>query len=79
MSYVFPPEIDQLMRLRMATGKYRSEDELLRDALVALAEQEDDLAAVQDALAELAAGDVGQPLDEAFCEIRQRIQQQSGA
>jgi Arc/MetJ-type ribon-helix-helix transcriptional regulator len=79
MPYPFPPDVDQLVRTRMATGNYGSEDDLLRHALEALAEQEDDLVAVREALAELAAGDPGQPLDVAFREIRQRCEPPSGA
>jgi putative addiction module CopG family antidote len=79
MAYAFPPDVDQLVRRRMATGNYRSEDELLRCALEALTEQEDDLQAIREALAELAAGDPGQPLEEAFREVRQRYQAEQGA
>ena len=79
MPYLFPPDVDQLVKTRMATGYYRSEDELLRHALEALTEQDDDLAAVQEALAELNEGDSGQPLDEAFREIRQRYKSEPGA
>lgn len=74
MPYLFPPDVDQLVRIRMATGNYQSEDDLLRHALGALAEQEEDAAAVEEALAELAAGDPGLPLAEAFREIRQRFE-----
>jgi putative addiction module CopG family antidote len=79
MPYAFPPDVDQLVRSRMATGNYRSEDELLRCALEALAEQEDDLQAIQEALAELEADDPGLPLEEAFREVRQRYQAEQDA
>ena len=72
MSYAFPPDVDRLVRTRMATGNYRSEDDLLRHALEALADQEDDAAAVEEALAELAGGDPGLPLEEAFRETLRR-------
>ena len=36
MSYAFSPELRQLIDARMASGGYSSEDELLRDALLAL-------------------------------------------
>jgi Arc/MetJ-type ribon-helix-helix transcriptional regulator len=74
MPYQFPRDIDQLVREHMASGNYSSEDELLRVALLALDDDgyEDDVAAVQQALAELQAGDPGVELHEAFREIRER-------
>ncbi|MBI2827541.1 MAG: hypothetical protein HYX69_22940 [Planctomycetia bacterium] len=38
MSYQFPPDVDQLVKDRMAHGGYLSEDDVLRDALRALEE-----------------------------------------
>jgi Arc/MetJ-type ribon-helix-helix transcriptional regulator len=70
MSYQFPPDLDKLVRERMATDNYSSEDELLRSALLALSEEEEDLAAVNAAIAELEAGDAGIPLDQAFDDVR---------
>ena len=72
MPYQFPPEVEQLFRERMASGRYSTEDELLREALYALAEQEDDLAAVREAVAELEAGDPGVSLNEAFDDVRRQ-------
>jgi Arc/MetJ-type ribon-helix-helix transcriptional regulator len=54
----------------MASGRYASEAELLREALRALAEGEQDLAAIEEAITELQAGDQGVPLDEAFDAVR---------
>jgi Arc/MetJ-type ribon-helix-helix transcriptional regulator len=79
MSYAFPADVAELVRSRMATGNYPSEDALIRSALLALQEQDEDLAAVQEALAELAAGDPGLPLEDAFDEIRQRYKAEQGA
>lgn len=70
MGYQLPPDLQQLVADRIATGEYQSEDEVLRDALQALADQDEDLAAVQEAIAELKAGDEGVPMDEAFDAIR---------
>ena len=56
----------------MASGKYASEDEVLRSALNALAEGEQDLAAVREFLAEWRAGDPGVLLEDAFDAIRGR-------
>ncbi len=38
MSYQFPPDVDQLLKERMASGAYMCEDDVLRDALRALEE-----------------------------------------
>ena len=72
MTYQFPPDVRQLVKERMASGQYPSEEALLREALLALGEQEEDLKAVQEALADVEAGDPGVPLDEAFDSIRSR-------
>lgn len=74
MTYSFPPDIAQLVRDRMATGRYGSEDELLRNALQALSERDEDLDAIRAALAEWHSGDEGIPLDEAIEQIRQNHQ-----
>lgn len=70
MTYQFPPDIRDLVGKHMACGRYASEDELLRDALHALAESEEDLAAIQDALNDWRAGDAGVALDDAMQAIR---------
>ena len=36
MAYQFPPDVDKLLKERLATGAYTSEDDVLRDALRAL-------------------------------------------
>ena len=72
MGYSFPPDIQQAVGARMASGQYTSEDDLLRDALRALEEQEEDLAAVKEALAEWCAGDEGVPLDDAFASLHNK-------
>jgi len=65
MTYAFPPDVEQLIAGRMAAGGYATEDDVLRDALRALADEED-LAAVREAVVEYRAGDPGVPLDEAL-------------
>ena len=70
MTYQFPSDVQQIVRERMASGKYASEDEVLREALQALAEEEQDVEAVREAVAEWRAGDAGLPLDAAFASIR---------
>jgi len=72
MSQAFSENIAKLIHERMATGRYASEDELLRTALEALAEEEGDLEAIQQAIDEMEAGDEGVPLDEAIAAIRRK-------
>jgi putative addiction module CopG family antidote len=59
INYRFPPEVDELIGEQIATGRSSSEAELLRDALRALAEDEQDLALVREAIADFEAGDRG--------------------
>lgn len=70
MTFPFPPDLWEFIRDQMASGKYASEEELLREALQALAEKEEDLAAVREAVAQWQGGDPGVPLDEAVEAIR---------
>ncbi|MFH1269014.1 MAG: type II toxin-antitoxin system ParD family antitoxin [Planctomycetota bacterium] len=72
MAFPFPPDLQQFVRDQMASGKYASEEELLRDAFLALAEEEEDVAAVREAVAQWQAGDPGIPLDEAVQTIRRK-------
>jgi putative addiction module CopG family antidote len=60
----------EVVAARLASGQYSSEDEVLRNAFRALAEVDEDLAAVREAVEEWRAGDSGTPLAEAFDEIR---------
>lgn len=72
MAYPFPADVKQLVADRMESGGYQSEDELLRDALRALTDEEHDLGAVREAISEWRAGDEGVPLDDAFDQLRER-------
>jgi Arc/MetJ-type ribon-helix-helix transcriptional regulator len=78
MPYSFPPEVQRLVETRMASGKYASEDELLRDALEALAAESEELQAIQDALTEWRGGDPGVPLVDAFDSVRNRTNGPAG-
>jgi len=69
MGYAFAPDVKRLVDQRMATGQYASEDELLQEAL---AEESEELAAIQEAIDELEAGDPGVLLAEAFEAVRRR-------
>ena len=70
MSHPVPPALHDDIQARVSAGGYASEEALLRDALRALDEEEEDLKAVKAAVAEWRAGDEGLPLKEAFNEIR---------
>jgi Arc/MetJ-type ribon-helix-helix transcriptional regulator len=72
MPYSFPPDVKRLVETRMASGKYASEDDLLRDALDALSAESDEVEAIQAAVAEWRAGDPGVPLAEGFNAVRRR-------
>jgi Arc/MetJ-type ribon-helix-helix transcriptional regulator len=72
MGFPFPPSLQPFVRDRMASGKYASEEELLHDAFLALSEEEEDVAAVREAVAQWQAGDPGIPLDEAVEAIRRK-------
>jgi len=72
MSHSISDDIARLIHERMATGRYASEDELLREALAALSVEEDDLQAIQAAIDELQAGDSGVPLAEAIAALHRR-------
>jgi putative addiction module CopG family antidote len=63
-------DLKALIDERLATGTYANQEELLRDALRALAEEEEDVLAVKEAVAEMLAGDEGVSLDEAFASVR---------
>jgi Arc/MetJ-type ribon-helix-helix transcriptional regulator len=70
MSLKLPPDVQQLVQDRLATGNYSSEEEVLRVALLSLADEEsDDLLAIQEAIAEMEAGAELIPLEEAFRRI----------
>jgi len=75
MPYSFPLDVKKLVESHLASGRYSTEDDVLRDALRALSEEEEDIAAVRDAIDEWRAGDQGLPLVEAFDQIRHRCSQ----
>ena len=70
MPYSFPPDLQKLLDARLASGLYSSEDDVLREALRALAEDDEDLIAVRQAIEQWQAGDLGVPLAEAFDQVR---------
>lgn len=73
MRYRFPRDLAEQLKERLATGRYAGEDDVLRHAFAALKRQENDAAAVQLALDDLAAGDEGEPIDAFIDEFRRRF------
>ncbi|MEX2138966.1 MAG: hypothetical protein WD894_06870 [Pirellulales bacterium] len=77
MSYPFPPDVAALVRQQMATGRFASEDQVLREALERLAddavEDDGDLAAILEGLDEVDRGVPGIPLEEARQMLLQNL------
>jgi Arc/MetJ-type ribon-helix-helix transcriptional regulator len=69
MSYHLSPTIEKMIRDKMATGRYVSEEELLVLALGSLEAEEADLNAIEEALESVDQGDEGVTLDEAFKKL----------
>ena len=78
MPYAFPRDVERLVETGMASGKYATEDDLLRDALSALSAESAELEAIGPAIAEWRAGDQGVPLAQAFDDVRRRNAPQAG-
>ena len=71
MAYQFPPDVDKLLKERMHEGQYASEDDVLRDALKALARESADFAAIQAGINDMEAGRF-KPLEEFDAEFRSK-------
>jgi Arc/MetJ-type ribon-helix-helix transcriptional regulator len=77
MSDRFSPDVAALIQQQMATGRFASEDDLLREALERLAddaiEDDCDLAAILEGLDEVDRGVPGIPLEEARQMLLQNL------
>jgi Arc/MetJ-type ribon-helix-helix transcriptional regulator len=69
MPYPFPPMLDQLVREELATGAYRSEDDVLVEAMQALRDRDEAIAGIREGLADLDASRV-RPLGDVDAELR---------
>ena len=67
-------QTEAMFRQRFATGRYASEDELLRDALASLSQTDEDWAAIEEGLAALDHPETWIPLETADSELRSRLQ-----
>ena len=56
MSYAFPPPLDQLVHEVLASGAYRSEDDLLLEAVQVLRDRDEAIGGIREGLADLEAG-----------------------
>ena len=73
MRYPFPADVEQIVESKMSTGRYTTEDELLKDALGALAAEDIEVAAIQAAIDQWREGDAGRAIEIAFDEVRRRV------
>ncbi len=71
MSYHFPPDLSRMVRDRLATGEYASEDDVLLAAMRALADREEAVAGIQAGIDDMEAGRV-QPLAAVDARLRKR-------
>jgi Arc/MetJ-type ribon-helix-helix transcriptional regulator len=76
MTRNLPADVETLIRQHMATGKYRTEGDLLREALVRLNEdavdEDEDMEAILEGLEEVDRGDPGMSVEETFRWILER-------
>ena len=70
-AYQLPADLDDEIKARMKTGRYASEDEVLREALRALKWRDDEAAAIQEGIDDMEAGRL-KPLREYDREFRER-------
>jgi hypothetical protein len=71
MAHQFSPTVEQLIREKMASGRYSSEEELLLDALHSPEGNEEELRAIQEGIDSVEPGNEGVALDQAFEKIRE--------
>jgi Arc/MetJ-type ribon-helix-helix transcriptional regulator len=66
----FSPIVEKIVREKMATGKYATEDELLLEALQSLDAEDEELRAIQEGIDSVERGEEGVPLHDAFQQLR---------
>jgi putative addiction module CopG family antidote len=69
MTYQFPEDVDGRIKAQMATGHYRCEDDVLREALRALEERHEVQDDIRQGIEDLEAGR-GRPLEDVDDELR---------
>ena len=78
MSLIIPPDVQQRVNALLGTGRYASEEELLRAAVTALEEQNAELAAIQGGINDMENGRY-RPFADFDAEFRERNQIEHGA
>jgi Arc/MetJ-type ribon-helix-helix transcriptional regulator len=78
MSLIIPADVQQRVKALLGTGRYASEEEILRAAVAALEEQNDDLAAIQSGINDMENGRY-RPFAEFDAEFRKRNQVENDA
>ena len=72
MQHQFPPDVEERIHARMASGGYASEDDLFRVALDTLESVETEARELQRAIDAVKNGDAPVSLDDAFHALRQK-------
>ncbi len=78
MALIIPADVQQRVTALLGTGRYASEEEILRAAVAALEEQSIDLVAIQSGINEMENGSY-QPFAEFDAEFRERNQIESSS
>ena len=66
-----PPDLDQQVKHYLAAGQYQTEEEVLRDALRALADEQSVFGDIRQGLKDLEAGR-GRPLEDVDADLRKK-------
>jgi Arc/MetJ-type ribon-helix-helix transcriptional regulator len=78
MSLAIPADVQQRVNALLGTGRYASEEEILRAAVAALEDQNADLAAIQSGINDLENGRY-RPFADFDAEFRERNQIETDA
>ena len=78
MSLTIPADVQERLDALLRTGRYASEEEILRAAVAALEEQNADLAAIQAGIDDMEKGR-HQPFAEFDAEFRKRNRIENGS
>ena len=71
MSIVVPQDVAEMVARQIASGRYQSDDDVLRSAMLALEEVDEDDLAIEEAVGSWRKGEPGTPLAEAFRQVRE--------
>jgi len=71
MSYTLPPDLQSLLQKHLTLGKYTNEEDVLRDALLALEDRQAILEDIRIGIDDLQAGR-GTPLEDIDAQLREK-------